>query len=97
MRSPQVRAREPDETGFAEGEGVRLAYEVFGTGDTTVLLMPTWSIIDSRFWKAQVPFLSRHFRVVTFDGRGSGRSDRPRGAGGGRQKKRKTQKKAVFF
>ncbi|MBA2551447.1 MAG: alpha/beta fold hydrolase [Nocardioidaceae bacterium] len=80
MRSPQVRAREPDETGFAEGEGVRLAYEVFGTGDTTVLLMPTWSIIDSRFWKAQVPFLSRHFRVVTFDGRGSGRSDRPRGA-----------------
>ena len=47
---------------------------------TTVVLMPTWSIIDSRFWKAQVGYLARHYRVVTFDGRGSGRSGRPRGA-----------------
>ena len=44
------------------------------------LLLPTWSIIHSRFWKAQVPYLARHHRVVTFDGRGSGRSDRPVGA-----------------
>ncbi|MGZ8738201.1 MAG: alpha/beta fold hydrolase [Nocardioides sp.] len=42
--------------------------------------MPTWSIIPSRFWKGQVPYLARHFRVVTFDGRGSGASSRPRGA-----------------
>ncbi len=42
--------------------------------------MPTWSIIHSRFWKAQIGYLARHHRVVTFDGRGSGRSDRPRGA-----------------
>ncbi len=25
----------------------------------------------------QIPYLSRHCRVVTFDGRGNGRSDRP--------------------
>jgi len=74
------RAREPDLTGFAEREGVRLAYEVFGEGDPTVLLMPAWSIVHSRFWKAQVGYLARHYRVVTFDGRGSGRSDRPVGA-----------------
>jgi pimeloyl-ACP methyl ester carboxylesterase/predicted glycosyltransferase len=36
-------------------------------------------IVDSRLWKAQVPFLSRYFRVITFDGRGSGQSGRPRG------------------
>ncbi|TWP50598.1 alpha/beta fold hydrolase [Lentzea tibetensis] len=42
--------------------------------------MPTWSIVPSRFWKVQVPYLARHFRVVTFDGRGSGESSRPTGA-----------------
>ena len=42
--------------------------------------MPTWSIVPSRIWKAQVAYLARHFRVVTFDGRGSGASGRPRGA-----------------
>lgn len=76
-----MRARQPDHDGFAERDGVKLFYEVFGDDHTpTVVLMPTWTIIHSRFWKAQVPFLARHFRVVTFDGRGSGRSDRPRGA-----------------
>jgi pimeloyl-ACP methyl ester carboxylesterase/predicted glycosyltransferase len=42
-----------------------------------VLLLPTWSIIHSRHWKMQVPYLARHCRVLTFDGRGNGRSDRP--------------------
>jgi pimeloyl-ACP methyl ester carboxylesterase/predicted glycosyltransferase len=74
------RVRPPDASGTIERNGVRLAYEVFGSGDTTVLLMPTWSIVHSRVWKAQVAYLARHFRVVTFDGRGSGRSGRPRGA-----------------
>jgi len=75
-----MRARQPDADGYVDRDGVKLAYEVFGTGSPTVLLMPTWSIIHSRFWKLQVPYLARHFRVVTFDGRGCGRSDRPVGA-----------------
>ena len=44
----------------------------------TILLLPTWTIVDSRHWKMQVPFLARHYRVITFDPRGNGRSDRPR-------------------
>jgi pimeloyl-ACP methyl ester carboxylesterase len=71
------RARQPDRTGFVERDGVRVAYEVYGQGEPTVLLMPTWSIIHSRHWKLQVPYLARHARVLTFDGRGNGRSDRP--------------------
>ena len=47
-----------------------------------MLLLPTWSIVHSRFWKAQIPYLARHLRVITFDGRGNGRSDRPAGADG---------------
>jgi pimeloyl-ACP methyl ester carboxylesterase len=73
----QTRARYPDEEGFVERDGVRLFYEVYGDGDPTVFLLPTWSIVHSRHWKAQIPYLARHFRVLTFDGRGNGRSDRP--------------------
>jgi pimeloyl-ACP methyl ester carboxylesterase len=76
-RREQSRARYPDEEGYAERDGVKIFYEVFGTGEPTVLLLPTWSIIHSRHWKMQIPYLSRHCRVITFDGRGNGRSDRP--------------------
>ncbi|MGB9012408.1 MAG: alpha/beta fold hydrolase, partial [Aeromicrobium sp.] len=75
-----TRARQPDVTGVVERDGVSLAYEVHGDAGPSLLLLPTWSIIDSRVWKAQVPFLARHCRVVTFDGRGSGRSSSPKGA-----------------
>jgi pimeloyl-ACP methyl ester carboxylesterase/predicted glycosyltransferase len=73
----QTRARYPDSEGFVERDGVRIFYEVYGRGEPTVLLLPTWSIVHSRHWKMQIPYLSRHARVVTFDGRGNGRSDRP--------------------
>ncbi len=77
---PASRARQPDATGTAERDGVSLAWASYGDGPTTLLLMPTWSIVPSRFWKGQVAYLARHYRVVTFDGRGSGESSRPRGA-----------------
>src|SRR5271170_24830 len=76
----QSRARYPDDEGFVERDGVRVFYEVYGEGEPTVLLLPTWSIVHSRFWKAQIAYLARHCRVITFDGRGNGRSDRPAGA-----------------
>jgi pimeloyl-ACP methyl ester carboxylesterase/predicted glycosyltransferase len=75
-----VRARQPDASGVAERDGVRLHWEVFGDGPTTIVLLPTWSILPSRFWKGQVASLARRHRVVTFDGRGSGLSSRPIGA-----------------
>src|ERR671922_3066346 len=73
----QTRARYPDESGYVERDGVSLYYEVYGSGEPTVFLLPTWSIIHSRHWKMQIPYLARHCRVLTFDGRGNGRSDRP--------------------
>jgi pimeloyl-ACP methyl ester carboxylesterase/predicted glycosyltransferase len=72
-----MRARYPDLSGFVVRDGVKVAYDVYGDGPRTVLLLPSWSIAHSRMWKLQVPYLARHARVVTFDGRGNGLSDRP--------------------
>src|SRR4051794_16528250 len=73
----QTRARYPDETGYVERDGVRVFWERYGDHEPTVLFLPTWSIVHSRTWKGQIPYFARHCRVVTFDGRGNGRSDRP--------------------
>lgn len=72
-----MKAATSVQRGSVESGGVHLHHEVFGHACPTILLMPTWTIIHQRFWKAQVPFLSRHFRVVTYDGPGNGLSDRP--------------------
>jgi pimeloyl-ACP methyl ester carboxylesterase/predicted glycosyltransferase len=80
LAGEQTRGRYPDAGGYAERDGVRIFWERYGDGEPTVLLLPTWSIIHSRFWKFQIPYLARRCRVVTFDGRGNGRSDRPVGA-----------------
>ena len=71
-----MRACEPVQTGVVVREGVRIAYSVYGNGEPSVLLLPAWSIVHSRMWKAQIPYLARHARVVTFDGRGNGLSDK---------------------
>lgn len=72
-----MRAREADSVGVIERDGVEIYYEVYGDGDTTLLLIPPSPITHSRIFKAQIPHLARNFRVVTFDGRGNGRSGRP--------------------
>ena len=73
----QSRARYPDDSGYVERNGVKVFWECYGDGDRAVLFLPTWSIVHSRCWKAQIPYFARHARVLTFDGRGNGRSDRP--------------------
>lgn len=71
------RARYPDETGYIQRAGVRVFWERYGDGQPTLLFLPTWTIVHSRVWKAQIGYFARHFRVLTIDPRGNGSSDRP--------------------
>ena len=72
-----MKARQPDRTGYAVNRGIRLYYEVHGTGPLPILLVPPWAVTTVGIWKMQLPFLSRHFMAVAYDPRGNGRSDRP--------------------
>ena len=72
-----MRAMYPDAEGFVERGGVKVGYEVFGAGEAVILLFTSWAIVHARQWKAQVPYLARHFRVIAVEGRGNGRADRP--------------------
>jgi pimeloyl-ACP methyl ester carboxylesterase len=58
-------------------DGVRISVQIFGDGPRSLLLLPTWPIVHSDFWRAQVPHFMSRYRLVTFDGRGNGASDRP--------------------
>ena len=63
--------------GFVLREGRRIAWQEFGVGSNVLLLMPTWSIVHSDFWREQVPYFAERYRVIAFDGLGNGASDRP--------------------
>lgn len=74
----QSRACYPDEEGYVERDGVRVFYEAYGEGEPAILFLPTWTLVHSRVWKMQIPYFARRHRVVVFDPRGNGKSDRPR-------------------
>ena len=58
--------------------GIELFYEVHGSGDPLLLIMGLAA--DSAAWAFQVPEFSQHYRTITFDNRGVGRSAKPTGA-----------------
>jgi pimeloyl-ACP methyl ester carboxylesterase/predicted glycosyltransferase len=74
----ETPARVPDREGVIERDGVRVWWGSYGSESRpAVLLLPSWSIVHSAQWKAQIPYLARRFHVIAFDGRGNGLSDRP--------------------
>lgn len=60
-----------------ESNGIRIAYQVQGSGHPLLLI---GGLGYSRwFWHKVVPGLAEHFHVITFDNRGAGDSDKPDG------------------
>jgi pimeloyl-ACP methyl ester carboxylesterase len=57
---------------FSDVEGGRLFYEISGQGHPVVLLHGAWA--SHRWWRWQIPELSRHYKVIAFDVRGHGQS-----------------------
>jgi pimeloyl-ACP methyl ester carboxylesterase/predicted glycosyltransferase len=67
----------PAREGFVDREGVKSWYAVWGSSGPWIAFAPIFQITHSQILKTTVPYLSRHFRVITTDLRGNGRSDRP--------------------
>jgi len=59
----------------AQINGCKLYYEMHGSGEPLVLIMGLRRNIE--WWYHQIPILSKHFKVLAFDNRGAGRSDKP--------------------
>ena len=56
--------------------GIKVYYEIHGKGDPLVLIMGLRR--NAEWWYCQIPALSEHFKVIAFDNRGAGRSEKPR-------------------
>jgi pimeloyl-ACP methyl ester carboxylesterase len=54
---------------------INIYYEVHGEGEPLVLIMGYGA--NSGQWFRQVPGLSQRYQIITFDNRGTGRSDKP--------------------
>ena len=54
---------------------INIYYETHGEGEALVLIMGYGG--HSGWWAPQIPVFSQEYRVVAFDNRGTGRSDKP--------------------
>jgi pimeloyl-ACP methyl ester carboxylesterase len=58
-------------------DGETITYNVVGKGDITLLFVHGWSC-DSRYWREQIPYFAKRYKVVTIDLAGHGHSGQNR-------------------
>ena len=63
---------------YVEANGLKMYYEEYGSGDPLVLLHASLAT-GAGNWKAYIPYLSSHFRLIMPDLRGHGRTNNPQG------------------
>lgn len=62
---------------YADNSGVKVYWEEQGQGDPLLLIMGLGYTLD--MWYRTAPALSKHYRTISFDNRGVGRTDVPPG------------------
>jgi 3-oxoadipate enol-lactonase len=65
---------------IAADDGCKLACLLEGPADAPVVMLSNSLGTDRTMWSAQIPALTRRYRVLTYDARGHGTSDSPPGA-----------------
>lgn len=74
-----MRPEGPSQHEHITRDGVKVAYDQYGTSGPLLVLLPCWIIVHARSWKAQIADLAQCCRLLVIDGRGNGASDRPLG------------------
>lgn len=59
---------------FTKVNGIKICYEIFGKGYPIILIHGFGARKEG--FKCQIPALSKEFKVITFDNRGAGKSER---------------------
>ena len=69
------------ETHYAQSDGLSIAYQVIGDGPVDIVLVPGWVSNVEVFWEEPIVArflreLASFARLILFDNRGTGLSDR---------------------
>jgi len=76
--APFARAQAPAEDKFFDSKGVKIRYVDVGRGEPVVLIHGFSSSIEANWGQTRViDTLAKEFRVIAFDVRGHGKSDKP--------------------
>jgi pimeloyl-ACP methyl ester carboxylesterase len=82
-RGDEMFDRKNLQTGMAQIKGAKLYYEIAGKGPALVLIHA--GFVDHRMWNDQFEVFARQYRVVRYDMRGFGQSEKPVGSFSHRQ------------
>ncbi len=62
---------------IAQVNGINISYEIQGNENGEPLILVSGWCLKKEMWVAQIKQLGERFKIITFDNRGCGKSDRP--------------------